>query len=436
MTDLDPSPLDPSPPPPGRGSLADDLQWRGLIQDSTDLDELRAHLAAGPVTYYVGFDPTAASLHLGHLMQVITARRLQLAGNRPLLLVGGATGQIGDPKESAERVLNPPEVIAGWVERIRGQLAPFVTYTGDSAATLVNNLDWTGPMSVVEFLRDVGKHFPVNRMLAREVVKARLETGISYTEFSYQLLQSHDYFELHQRYGCTLQFGGSDQWGNITAGVDYIRRRGAGPVHAFTTPLVTKSDGTKFGKTEGGSVWLDPAMTSPYAFYQFWINTEDRDIGRYLRYFSFRSHDEIAELEKATADRPAARAGQRALAEELTTLVHGEPECRQVIAASQALFGRGSLAELGEGTLRAALAEAGLVQVRGELPGAAVLLREAGLASSLGEARRTIAEGGAYVNNERVTDAEAAVPPAALLHGTFLVLRRGKRTVAGVELVG
>ena len=266
-------------------------------------------------------------------------------------------------------------------------------------------------MSVIEFLRDVGKHFPVNRMLAREVVRARLETGISYTEFSYQLLQSHDFFELHRRHGCTLQFGGSDQWGNITAGVDYIRRRGAGPVHAFTTPLVTKADGTKFGKTEGGAVWLDPAMTSPYAFYQFWLNTDDRDVTRYLRYFSFRSHDEIVELEKATAERPAARAAQRALAEELTTLVHGEEECRQVVAASQALFGRGSLAELAEATLRAALSEAGLVTGRpASCPASRCCSRSPAWCRSLNEARRTVAEGGAYVNNERVSDADATVP--------------------------
>ncbi|MDQ7910892.1 tyrosine--tRNA ligase [Phytohabitans sp. ZYX-F-186] len=414
--------------------LIDDLQWRGLIQDSTDLDELRARVAAGPMTYYVGFDPTAASLHVGHLMQVLTARRWQLAGHRPLLLVGGATGQIGDPKESSERTLNPPEVVAGWVERIRDQLAPFVTYTGDNAATLVNNLDWTSPMSVVEFLRDVGKHFPVNRMLAREVVKARLETGISFTEFSYQLLQANDYFELHRRYGCALQFGGSDQWGNITAGVDYIRRRGAGPVHAFTTPLVTKSDGTKFGKSEGGAIWLDPEMTSPYAFYQFWFNTDDRDIARYLRYFSFKPHEELLALEKEIAERPAARAGQRALAAELTTLVHGPEVTDDVIAASQALFGRGSLDSLMPATLQAALVEAGMHRVRGELPPVAALLRDAGLVGSLNEARRAIAEGGAYVNNERVTDAEATVPADALLHGRYLVLRRGKRTFAGVEV--
>ncbi|MEV1290583.1 tyrosine--tRNA ligase [Micromonospora sp. NPDC049679] len=413
--------------------VTDDLQWRGLIQDSTDLDDLRKLLDTGQTTFYVGFDPTAPSLHVGHLVQVLTARRLQLAGHRPLLLVGGATGQIGDPKEGGERTLNTPETVAGWVEKIHDQLAPFVSYTGDNAATVVNNLDWTSEMSVIEFLRDVGKHFPVNRMLAREVVRARLESGISFTEFSYQLLQANDFFELHRRHGCALQFGGSDQWGNITAGVDYVRRRGEGPVQAFTTPLVTKADGTKFGKSEGGAIWLDPALTSPYAFYQFWLNADDRDVSRYVRYFSFRSHEEIVELEKATAERPAARLAQRALAEELTTLVHGEEETRQVIAASQALFGRGSLSELTPATLRSALGEAGLVRVD-ELPPVAVLLKEAGLVASLNEARRAITEGGAYVNNERVSDVEAVVSPDALLHGRFLVLRRGKRTFAGVEL--
>jgi tyrosyl-tRNA synthetase len=417
-------------------SVLDDLQWRGIIQDSTDLDDLRKHLDAGRQTFYVGFDPTAASLHLGHLMQVATARRLQLAGHRPLLLVGGATGQIGDPKETVERSLNPPEVVAAWVDNIRRQLAPFVTYEGDNAATLVNNLDWTGPMSAIEFLRDVGKHFPVNRMLAREVVRARLETGISFTEFSYQLLQSNDFFELHNRHGCTLQFGGSDQWGNITAGVDYIRRRGGGPVHAFVTPLVTKADGTKFGKTEGGTIWLDGEMTSPYAFYQFWVNVDDADVVRYLKYFSFRSHDELIALEEATAQRPAAREAQRALAAELTTLVHGSEQTEQVIAASQALFGRGSLTELDAGTLHSALTEAGLVSVSAPLPSVAALFKAAGLVASMNEARRTIGEGGAYVNNERVTDAEAAVDPAGLLHGKWLVLRRGRRNVAGVELAG
>ncbi|MEU4402597.1 tyrosine--tRNA ligase [Micromonospora orduensis] len=428
---------DSSPPPTERDSLTDDLLWRGLIQDSTGLDELRELLDGGAAaTYYVGFDPTAPSLHVGNLMQVLMARRLQLAGHRPLLLVGGATGQIGDPKESAERALNPLDVIAGWVERIREQLAPFVSYTGDNAAQLVNNLDWTGEMSIVDFLRDVGKHFPVNKMLAREVVRARLETGISFTEFSYQLLQANDFYELHRRHGCQLQFGGSDQWGNITAGVDYVRRRGAGPVQAFTTPLVTKADGTKFGKSEGGAVWLDPTMTSPYAFYQFWLNVDDREVDRYLRYFSFRSRDELEELAKATAERPASRLAQRALAEELTTLVHGPEETRQAIAASQALFGRGSLDDLAPETLRAALTEAGLVRLTGELPDVAGLLRDSGLVNGLKEARRVIAEGGAYVNNNRVTEVDAAVSPADLLHGRYLVLRRGKRSFAGVELGG
>lgn len=421
--------------PQGRDSLTEDMLWRGLIQDSTGLDELRPLLDAGPATFYVGFDPTAPSLHVGHLMQVLTARRLQLAGHRPLLLVGGATGQIGDPKESAERTLNSPEVVAGWVERIREQLSPFVTYSGENAAQLVNNLDWTGEMSVVEFLRDVGKHFPVNKMLAREVVKARLETGISFTEFSYQLLQANDFFELHRRHGCQLQYGGSDQWGNITAGVDYVRRRGAGPVQAFVTPLVTKADGTKFGKTEGGSIWLDPQMTSPYAFYQFWVNADDRDVSRYLRYFSFRSREELEELEKATAERPQARLAQRALAEELTTLVHGEREMAQAVAASQALFGRGSLDELAPETLRAALTEAGLVHLD-ELPDVAGLLKESGLVPSMKEARRVIAEGGAYVNNTRISEVDATVSADDLLHGRYLVLRRGKRSFAGVELRG
>ncbi|MCA2217634.1 tyrosine--tRNA ligase [Jidongwangia harbinensis] len=416
-------------------TLVDDLQWRGLIQDSTDPTELHKELDGGALTFYVGFDPTGASLHVGHLMQVLTARRLQLAGHRPLLLVGGATGQIGDPRESSERALNPPDVVQGWVERIRSQLSPFVTYHGDNAATLVNNLDWTGATTVIEFLRDVGKHFPVNKMLARDVVRNRLESGISFTEFSYQLLQANDFYELHRRHACRLQFGGSDQWGNITAGVDFVRRRGAGPVHAFTTPLVLKADGTKFGKSEGGATWLDPAMTSPYAFYQFWVNADDRDVTRYLRYFSFKPREEIEELEKATAERPQARLAQRALAEEITALVHGPEEATQAVAASQALFGRGSLADLSADTLRAALGEAGLVEVCGELPPVATLLQQTGLAKSGGEARRTVAEGGAYVNNERVTDADAVVPESALLHGSFLVLRRGKRNFAGVEFV-
>jgi tyrosyl-tRNA synthetase len=415
-------------------TLVDDLMWRGLIQDSTDPDELRKALDGPSITFYIGFDPTAASLHVGNLMQLVTARRLQLGGHRPLLLVGGATGQIGDPGgKSSERTLNAQEVTAGWAAQIREQVAPFVTYDGDNAATVVNNLDWTGPLSVIDFLRDVGKHFPVNKMLARDVVRNRLESGISYTEFSYQLLQANDFYQLHVAHGCRLQFGGSDQWGNITAGVDFVRRREGGPVHAFTTPLVLKADGTKFGKSESGTVWLNPAMTSPYAFYQFWINADDRDVVTYLKYFSFKTRDEIEELEKATADRPQARLAQRALAEEITALVHGDQEARQAVLASQALFGRGSLAELSAETLRSALGEAGLHPVRGELPTVTTLLRAAGLVASANEARRTIAEGGAYLNNERITDADAVPPSSALLHDRFLVLRRGKKSFAGVE---
>ena len=414
--------------------ILDDLQWRGLLQDCTGLEELRKDLSAGPLTFYVGFDPTAPSLHLGHLTQVITARRFQLAGHRPLLLVGGATGQIGDPRESSERTLNPPEVVAGWVQKIRGQVEPFFDFDGPNAATMVNNLDWTGSLSVIEFLRDVGKHFPVNKMLARDVVKARLESGISFTEFAYQLLQSNDYYELHERYGFKLQFGVSDQWGNITAGVDFIRRRGAGPVHAFTTPLVTKADGSKFSKSEGDALWLDADMTSPYAFYQFWFNTDDRIVISYLKKFSFRSHEELLELERETQEKPFARAAQKALAEELTTLLHGKDETQQVINASQALFGRGALTDLGPSTLGAALSEAGLVKVS-ELGTVATLLKESGLASSLGDARRAVAEGGAYLNNERLSDGDAVVSADALLHGKYLVLRRGKKNIAGVELV-
>ncbi len=404
------------------------------MQDATDLAELGKLLHGEPATFYVGFDPTAASLHVGHLVQVLTARRLQLAGHKPLLLVGGATGMIGDPRESAERVLNSADVVTGWVEKIREQLSPFVTYDGANAATMVNNLDWTGDVSAIDFLREVGKHFPVSKMLAREVVKARLESGISFTEFSYQLLQANDFYQLHQRYGCRLQFGGSDQWGNITAGVDFVRRKGAGPVLAFTTPLVTKSDGTKFGKSEGNAIWLDRELTSPYEFYQFWVNTDDRDVSRYLRYFSFRSREELLELDDATADRPGAREAQRALAGDLTTLVHGAGETEQVVAASQALFGRGSLSDLTPSTLAGALGEAGMVSLPSPLPSAAVLLKESGLVASMNEARRAISEGGAYANNERITDPEATFDASSLLHGRWLVLRRGKKTIAGVEL--
>jgi len=420
-----------------RGHVLDELQWRGLMAQSTDEEALRGALDAGPVTFYDGFDPTAPSLHIGNLVQILTMRRLQLGGHRPIALVGGATGLIGDPKPTAERVLNDRSVVAGWVERIRAQIEPFLDFEGPDAARMVDNLDWTEPLSAIDFLRDVGRHFRVNRMLAKEAVSARLasDAGISYTEFSYQILQAMDFLELHRRFGCVLQVGGSDQWGNLTAGTDLIHRVTGTSAHALATPLITKADGTKFGKTESGTVWLDPAMTSPYAFYQFWLNAEDAKVGDYLRVFTFRSRDEIAELEKATAERPAAREAQRALAEDVTSLVHGPDSAARVVEASQALFGRGDLQALDEPTLRDALAEL----PRAELPAGthlvADLLTRTGLVASRSAARRTIAEGGAYVNNTRVAGEDDSVDSAGALHGRWLLLRRGRRSLATVELL-
>ncbi|MEV0846592.1 tyrosine--tRNA ligase [Streptomyces sp. NPDC049954] len=416
--------------------IVDDLKWRGLFAQSTDEDALRKALANGPVTFYCGFDPTAASLHVGHLVQVLTVRRLQQAGHRPLALVGGATGQIGDPRPTAERTLNDPATIAEWVTRLRGQIEPFLDFEGPNAATMVNNLDWTAGLSAIEFLRDIGKHFRVNKMLTKESVARRLESeqGISYTEFSYQLLQGMDFLELYRRHGCVLQQGGSDQWGNLTAGIDLIHRlEPEATVHALATPLMTKADGTKFGKSESGAVWLDASMTTPYAFYQFWLNVDDRDISRYLRILSFRSRAELEELEAVTAERPQARTAQRALAEELTTLVHGAGQCAAVIAASKALFGQGELAELDGATLSAALSELPRATVT-ELPSVVDLLAQTGLVASKSAARRTVKEGGAYVNNVKVASEDAVPEPGQLLHGRWLVLRRGKKNLAAVEV--
>ncbi|GGQ74149.1 MULTISPECIES: tyrosine--tRNA ligase [Kitasatospora] len=417
--------------------IVDELQWRGLIALSTDEDALRKAFADGPVTFYCGFDPTAPSLHLGNLVQILTMRRIQQAGNLPLGLVGGATGLIGDPKPTAERVLNAPETVAAWVERLRGQVARFLDFEGPYAARMVNNLDWTSGMSAISLLRDVGKYFRVNNMIAKEAVARRLnsDAGISYTEFSYQILQGMDYLELNRRYGCTLQTGGSDQWGNLTAGTDLIRKAESRSVHALATPLITKADGTKFGKTESGTVWLDPELTTPYAFYQFWLNADDRDVAKFLRIFSFRTREEIEQLERDTAERPAARLAQRALAEELTTLVHGAEQYERAVAASKALFGQGDLADLEPDTLAAALAEVPKATVA-ELGQLVDLLVESGLAPSRSGARRTIKEGGAYLNNAKVTDEEAVATSDDLLHGRWLVLRRGKRNLAAVELAG
>ena len=416
--------------------IVDELKWRGLWALSTDEDALRKALADGPVTFYCGFDPTAASLHVGHLVQVLTMRRLQQAGLRPLALVGGATGQIGDPRPTAERTLNDPETVANWVSRLRAQIEPFLSFEGENAAVMVNNLDWTAGMSAIEFLRDIGKHFRVNKMLTKDSVARRLESqeGISYTEFSYQLLQGMDFLELYRRYGCTLQQGGSDQWGNLTAGLDLIHKlEPEAEAHCLATPLMVKADGTKFGKTEGGAVWLDPEMTTPYAFYQFWLNVDDRDISTYLRILSFRSREELEELEKQTEERPQARAAQRALAEELTTLVHGADQTAAVIAASRALFGQGELAELDEKTLAAALSEVPHIRVA-ELGAVVDLFAEVGLVASKSAARRTVKEGGAYVNNLKVSAEDAVAAKEDLLHGRWLVLRRGKKNLAAVEV--
>jgi tyrosyl-tRNA synthetase len=421
-----------------RLDILGELTWRGLVALSTDEAALRTAFAAGPVTYYCGFDPTAPSLHIGNLVQLLTMRRLQDAGNDPLALVGGATGLIGDPRMSGERVLNDPGTVLAWVELVRAQAERFLDFSGPHPARMVNNLDWTAPMSAIDFLRDIGKHFRVNRMLAKEAVSARLESeaGISFTEFSYQILQGMDYLELNRRYGCTLQTGGSDQWGNLTAGTDLIHRVTGRSVHLVATPLITKADGSKFGKTEGGAIWLDPAMTSPYAFYQFWLNAEDAKVVEYMKIFTFRSRGEIAELAEAVADKPQARQAQRALAGDVTTLVHGAEATARVIEASQALFGRGDLAGLDEATLQDALAELPTVTLPPGDHQVSDLLAQTGLVPSRSAGRRTIDEGGAYLNNVKVDAQDASAGPGDALHGRWLLLRRGRRSLAAVEFAG
>ncbi|MEV8029004.1 MULTISPECIES: tyrosine--tRNA ligase [Cellulosimicrobium] len=416
--------------------VLDELQWRGLVAQSTDEAALRAALAEGPITYYCGFDPTAPSLHHGHLVQLLLLRHLQLAGHRPIALVGGATGMIGDPRQSGERVLNSKETVADWTERLRGQVSRFLDFEGENAARVVNNLDWISEMSAIDFLRDVGKHYRLGTMLAKDTVARRLSSdeGISFTEFSYQILQGIDFHELYLRHGVTLQTGGNDQWGNLLSGVDLIRRTEGASVHVMTTPLITKADGTKFGKTEGGAVWLDADMMSPYAFYQFWLNAADDDVVRFLKIFTFRSREEIAELEAAVRERPGAREAQRTLAADVTTLVHGAAATDAVIAASQALFGRGELDGLDERTLEAAVAE--LPRATAQVGDPVVdLLVASGLVASKGAARRAVAEGGAYVNNVKVTGEDATLAADDLLHGRFALLRRGKKTL-GVAVAG
>jgi len=429
VTSPDPTQLPTVAPVP---DVLEDLEWRGLLAQTTDRAALAADLAAGPVTLYAGFDPTADSLHVGSLVPLLALRRFQLAGHRPIALAGGATGFIGDPSgRSSERTLMSADVIEARVKLLRAQMSRFLDFgDGPTDAVMADNIEWTAPLSVLDFLRDVGKHFPVNQMLARESVAGRLESGgLSFTEFTYQLLQSLDFLELHRRYGCTLQVGGNDQWGNITAGLDYMRRVDQAHGHALTFPLVTDSAGQKLGKsTGGGNVWIDPAMTSPYALWQFLLNVDDRDAGTYLRLLTFVGREEVEALDALTRDQPAARAAQRRLADEVVALVHGPDEVRRVRAASAALFGGGDLRELDEATLAAALAEAPSVRVEGDGPLVVDLLAQ-GLALSKSEVRRAVREGGAYLNNAKVAD-EAAVPGVGdWLHGRYLVLRKGKRAV-------
>jgi len=412
-------------------TLWDELNWRGLVHVSTDAEALKELLAGDPIVYYCGFDPTAPSLHLGNLVQLLTMRRLQLAGHRPLGLVGGSTGLVGDPRPTAERTLNTRETVAEWVAKLRAQIERFLSFEGDNAARMVNNLDWTAPMTAIDFLREIGKHFRVGTMLKKDAVSARLnsDAGISYTEFSYQILQGLDYLELHRQYGCVLQTGGSDQWGNLTSGTDLIHRVEGTSVHAFGTPLITNSDGTKFGKSEGNAIWLDAEMCSPYAMYQFWLNTDDRDVIERLKVFTFLTREEIAEYERLVEEEPFRRAAQKRLALEVTATVHGLGTTADVIAASEALFGKGELASLDAATLASAL---------GELPHATVpagssvvdALVATELVKSASEARRAISQGGVSLDGEKVVSDEAVVTGS--LPGGVSVLRRGKKALAGL----
>ena len=417
-----------------------ELTWRGLVHVSTDEAALEEALAGEPISYYCGFDPTAPSLHLGHLVQLLLMRRLQLAGHRPVALVGGATGLIGDPRQTSERVLNTREVVQEWVESLRAQIEPYLAFEGDNGARMVNNLDWTASMSALDFLREVGKNFRVGTMVKKEIVAKRLhsEEGISYTEFSYQVLQGNDFLELYRQHGVTLQSGGSDQWGNLTSGTELIRKVEGAHVHALGTPLITNSDGTKFGKSEGNAIWLDADMCSPYAFYQFWLNTADADVVDRLKVFTFLTRAEIEEYAAKVDAEPFRREAQKRLAWEVTALAHGEEAARTVIDASAAVFGGGDLSEVDVDVLSAVLAElpqadAAQWGTAGK-PTAVELLVSTGLVSSNSEARRTIKEGGASVNNVKVADAEQVFGADEALAGRYLLVRRGKKNMAAADL--
>lgn len=416
--------------------ILEELAWRGLIAQHTDIDALRAALAQGPVTFYCGFDPTAASLHHGHLVAVKVMRHLQLAGHHPLALVGGATGLIGDPRDKGERSLNTKEVVAGWAQSLQAQLEHLLDFEGDNPARIVNNLDWTGAMSAIDFLRELGKHFRMGTMLSKDIVARRLasEEGISYTEFSYQILQANDYLELFRRYGCTLEVGGNDQWGNLVGGMDLIRKVEGASVHVMTNPLITKADGTKFGKSEGGAIWLNPDMLSPYAFYQFWLQTDDADVVRFLKVFTFLGRAEIERLEQTTADNPKAREAQRVLAREVTTWVHGAAAVAQAEAATQALWGRGDLRDLDGDTLLAATKELPTAPLELGKSTIVDLLVATGLEKGRSAARKTVAAGGAYLNNAKVADEDAPVTAADLLPGDVVLVRKGRRHLAAARV--
>lgn len=422
---------------PSFANIWQELKWRGLVHVSTDETELEKVLSEDSITYYCGFDPTAPSLHLGNMVQLLNMRRLQLAGHKPLGLVGGSTGLIGDPRQTAERVLNTKETVGEWVGRLQDQVARFLSFEGENAARMVNNLDWTAQLSAIDFLREVGKYFRVGTMIKKETVAARLNSdeGISYTEFSYQVLQGYDYLKLNQLYGCTLQTGGSDQWGNLTSGTDLIRKVEGKGAHAYGTPLITNSDGTKFGKSEGNAIWLDAEMCSPYTFYQFWLNTADADVVSRLKVFTFLTRTEIEAFGQEVAEHPYARKAQKELAYLVTSMVHGVDATEKVIAASAALFGQGELSDMDEATLRAATQELKSTTVTDENLDVVSILMASGLSESKSAARRTVSEGGAYINNVKYSDLAAMVGKGDLLHGRYLLVRRGKKNLAVVEVV-
>ena len=420
-------------------ALLQDLRWRNSISQTTDLHELEEFLEEKPRSLYLGFDPTAPSLHIGNLVALTVLRRFQLAGHKPIALVGGATGLVGDPSgRNSERSLNEVEIVNEWVQKIRKQLEGFLDFSSSNPAVMANNLDWTAPVSAIQFLRDIGKHFSVNQMLSKESVSARLAAGgISYTEFSYQVLQAFDFLELNRRNECALQIGGSDQWGNIVAGVDLIRRVEGKSAHALTIPLLAKADGTKFAKTADASIWLDPTMTSPYAFFQFFLNSDDRDVEQLLRTFSFKPHEELQELFESLKSNPGAREAHRALAREVTTLIHGADQAAKVENAAKALFGQSEIKELDQATLESALKELPKTSVPREsvLPTWVDLIVASGVVESKSAARRVVKEGGAYLNNQKISGEDFAPTNDDLLHGKFLVLRKGKRDLAAVEII-